>query len=133
MIKISGGTAKQRRYLRPWAETLHRLLLEGGDVVIKLDRLDEVHGTAWMCEDQTLEVELDRRLKLKHLALTLCHEFVHLQQFQQGRLKIGEHYNWRGERYNDTDYWSQPWEREAYARQARVKRLAEYELLQLSA
>lgn len=43
---------------------------------------------------------------------TLAHEMVHVKQFARGELDENLTY-WKGRNHGNTDYWDQPWEREA--------------------
>tara|TARA_B110000503_G_scaffold85316_1_gene129716 strand:+ start:805 stop:993 length:189 start_codon:yes stop_codon:yes gene_type:complete len=43
---------------------------------------------------------------------TLAHELVHVKQFARGELSDNLQY-WKGKDCSDTDYWKQPWEKEA--------------------
>lgn len=55
------------------------------------------------------------------LEYILCHEFVHLQQFDRGDLKANLDYTeivWKGERYDSsTSYEDREWEEEAFSMQ----------------
>jgi hypothetical protein len=43
---------------------------------------------------------------------------VHVKQYAKGELKerykYGHKQLWKGKDHSDTDYWDQPWEKEAY-------------------
>ena len=43
---------------------------------------------------------------------TLAHEMVHVKQFARGELDCSLQY-WKGSNHTDTEYWDQPWEKEA--------------------
>jgi len=43
---------------------------------------------------------------------TLAHEMVHVKQFARGELSSSLQH-WKGRDHSDTDYWDQPWEKEA--------------------
>lgn len=61
---------------------------------------------------------------------TLCHEFVHLKQFLTGKLRHSEEnpgmWNWCGMEFcpKKTDYYSQPWEIQAFERETLLFRRA---------
>lgn len=53
----------------------------------------------------------------------ICHEAVHISQYADGRLKMDEQGKvyWNGEGYGkETDYYSRPWEREAFKKQNKI-------------
>ena len=43
---------------------------------------------------------------------TLAHEMVHVKQFARGELSSSLQH-WKGRDHADTEYWDQPWEKEA--------------------
>jgi hypothetical protein len=43
---------------------------------------------------------------------TLAHELVHVKQFARGELNE-QLTHWKGRDHSDTEYWDQPWEKEA--------------------
>lgn len=53
----------------------------------------------------------------------ICHEMVHLKQYESGDLKLeGTTFFWKGQEYNHTDYWSRPWEIEARREQIDIEK-----------
>lgn len=56
----------------------------------------------------------------------LCHEFIHLKQYQEGRLKISSDFQkvwWEGKEYDDsTPYGNREWEKEAFSMQNKLWR-----------
>ena len=62
-------------------------------------------------------------MTVTELAVTLCHEMVHVRQMVVGLLKNGN--TWRGKVYPaDTDYLILPWEVQAFSRQEIIFRRA---------
>lgn len=61
---------------------------------------------------------VDRRNFIIDVALygnwlaTLAHEMIHVKQFARDELDMGLCY-WKGKDHTRTDYWKQPWEKEA--------------------
>lgn len=53
----------------------------------------------------------------------LAHELVHVKQFARKELTENLQY-WKGNDHSDTDYWDQPWEKEA--RRLQKKMMIEY-------
>ena len=67
-------------------------------------------------EEDGITLFLNPKLKKKMVITTLFHEFVHAKQYINGELEIGEGKapsRWNGEPF-DGDYYSLPWEKEAY-------------------
>lgn len=55
---------------------------------------------------------------------TLAHEMVHVKQFARGELSSSLQH-WKGRDHSDTEYWDQPWEKEA--RRLQNKMVLEFE------
>ena len=74
--------------------------------------VDNSQGAEGYCEP------LDRRTFIIDVALygnwlsTLAHEMVHVKQFAKDELDMALCY-WKGKDHTKTDYWKQPWEKEA--------------------
>lgn len=64
-------------------------------------------------------ITIDSRLSKKETLLALAHEMVHLKQYAKGEMKDifrpTRMVKWHGNKYlyEEFDYWSSPWEREA--------------------
>lgn len=57
--------------------------------------------------------------------VVICHEAVHISQYADGRLKMDERGKvyWNGEEYGkEADYYSRPWEREAFSNEYKILR-----------
>jgi len=73
---------------------------------------------------------LDPRTFIVDIALygnwlgVLAHEFVHIKQFARRELDP-QLSRWKNKNYADTDYWNQPWEKEA--RRLQYKMVERYE------
>ena len=64
------------------------------------------------------EIELRKKKSLKSMISTLAHEMVHVKQYAVG--EMNEYDNvWQGKKINirKMDYFSLPWEQEAYSRE----------------
>lgn len=116
---------------------MRRLDLQKQPIVVlkKLKKMKE-----FIAQGQTFpngRVELNPTLPIEELMLIASHEFIHLDQFEEGRLKFqtdnyGNFTNpvWKGKVYSisrkdekDFDYYrGLPWEREAYTAADRVYR-----------
>lgn len=61
-------------------------------------------------------IEIHAGLSSKQTLLTLAHEMVHVKQYIHGELDT-DVTSWYGEQIeDDVDYWSHPWEIDAYGR-----------------
>lgn len=71
-----------------------------------------------------IELDNSRDITLYTFIEVLCHEFVHMMQFLDGRwVQKNTRVYWKGNDLTDTAYYKQPWEQEAFALQ---KPLAKY-------
>jgi hypothetical protein len=71
-------------------------------------------------DEEGITLFVNPKLNKKTLIATLFHEFVHAKQYINGELISGEGKSpsrWNGEPY-DGDYYSLPWEKEAYELEA---------------
>lgn len=73
-------------------------------------------------------IVLDSKATLSNTLQTLCHEFVHVKQFLTGKLSYnGEGgFNWCGMAFcpKKTDYYSRPWEIQAFSQETLLFRRA---------
>ena len=57
------------------------------------------------------------------LLSVICHEMVHLSQYNSGKLKLeGTTFKWEGKSYNHVSYWERPWEKEAKEKQYDIEK-----------
>lgn len=89
--------------------------------VVAVDRL-EADGTFEKIGTNNYLVELKQDLSVSHMLVTLAHELVHLKQYVTKELKSyyvgGTPVDvWRGKRYRNLSYESQPWEIEALTKE----------------
>lgn len=60
----------------------------------------------------------------KAMPLLLCHEAIHLAQFQRGDLELNletKEFTWKGRKYsNNVEYKARPWEIEAFTNEAKI-------------
>lgn len=78
----------------------------------------EADGCCSHLGDYEFEIEINQDLSFEHKMITLAHEMVHLKQFTTKQLKsffLGKDAIdiWNGDRYTNTRYDKQPWEKEA--------------------
>lgn len=102
---------------------LRKLLNVSPAVTVRVAPIKGKHTNGRYWSGQKL-IEVDCRLDWAKALEVLCHEMVHAEQYHEGRLEhTGRMYKWngqlnsnRGTTYNA--YREQPWEQEAFARQA---------------
>ena len=107
--------------LEPYISIIHEILDLKKPVEVRFARVSDVHGE---CMENGTEVIVNAKLRFDHVLRTLCHEMVHAQQFQTGRLKFKNGYDiWEGNKWTESMstartphgvYRSAPWEVEAY-------------------
>jgi hypothetical protein len=135
MIRVTGGTASQRKYIPSVVNFCIKKLMprmKGLDITV---RLKELKGDAYgYCHSdpqgdatridrpREFEIEIHSKMPLRKVLETLCHEMVHVKQYARGELyesvRLAKH-RWQGKYIsNNVDYWDQPWEIEAAGREA---------------
>jgi hypothetical protein len=67
---------------------------------------------------------LNKNMRWEELLIVISHEFIHIQQYESGRLIInGKDYWWEGEHgVFDTYNTSRPFEKEAFSNQNKIKK-----------
>jgi len=130
-IKITGGTASQKKHVRAMTEfCIKKLMPRMKDLYIhvKLVKLEDAYGYClsndeqWHDRPRTFEIELQKGMKLRRLLEVLAHELVHVKQYARGELYVGARnakHRWQGKWMSDNlNYWDSPWEIEAHGREA---------------
>lgn len=121
-IKISGGTASQRKYIESITEFCIKTLMPRMSTLDISIKLCAPQGAMGYCletdSNRTFEIEIDRKLTLRKLLETLAHEMVHVKQYARRELHP-VHQTWCGKTYNPkkVSYWDLPWEIEAHGRE----------------
>lgn len=102
-------------------ELMSPRMLENIYVKIKFRKMD-AHGYASVTEfspsnkPRQFEIEIHPGIGAVEILKTLAHEMVHVKQYAMGDVNI-KGTRWLGSKVEDTDYWIQPWEIEAYGTQ----------------
>ena len=83
-----------------------------------------------MMEENNREftIEVDRKLGIKELVTTICHEMIHVKQYAKKEMDDWSGNGaarWKGKTFNaeKTDYYNLPWEKEAYRLQDKYANL----------
>lgn len=82
---------------------------------IKLKKFKSKHYYGWceQDEDNRFIIGLNKNLSRKEKIKTICHEMVHVRQFEAGDLIMEEVIVWKNKDYTNHNYWTAPWEVEA--------------------
>jgi hypothetical protein len=136
MIRVTGGSASQKKYITSVVEFCQKKLMprmNNLEITVRLKDLTKTDCYGFCTADPDGEAErLDRprafdielnckKMPLRKLLVTLCHEMVHVKQYAQGELYESARQckmRWQGNWMKDNiDYWDQPWEIEAAGRE----------------
>ena len=124
-LDIVGGSKKQQFWAREafvfaldYLLPRHRSL----EITIEFKNLKGVDGWCMWEDDNVNPREFNimvyRGFGRENVIKTVLHEMVHVKQYAKGELKerykYGHKQLWKGKDHSDTDYWDQPWEKEAY-------------------
>ena len=58
-------------------------------------------------DNRTYEIEVDKKLDIEEMIVTVCHEMVHVKQYARNELGIND-------KNDDQNYFDLPYEKEAY-------------------
>jgi len=92
------------------------------NITVELKNLNDENAVGYcMMEDNNREftIEVDRKLGIKELVTTICHEMIHVKQYAKKEMDDWSGNGaarWKGKTFNaeKTDYYNLPWEKEAY-------------------
>lgn len=127
--KLKKSAAEVRHVVRKAVPVLRKLLDFDEDVKFRIAPIKGKYSGRY-CHSNRM-VELDCRMKWDMALEVLCHELVHAEQFHTGKLdtttdKYGRWVSvWHGNRHDNKGttynaYRNQPWEKEAFERQAEL-------------
>ena len=97
-------------------------MLENIFIRIKFNKKLDAHGYASVTEfspsnkPRQFEIEIHPGIGAKEILKTLAHEMVHIKQYAIGDMNVSCT-RWKGSRVETPDYWTEPWEIEAYGTQ----------------
>lgn len=138
-VAVSGGTKRKRELCLIAAPFFCSSLLPRKHPVIELDiclkrklrKEYSIFGECFVNENNRsnsrptcFTINIDSKLKLDTLLLTLAHEMVHLKQYATGQLydysrDSLRYCRWLNKKidYTKLDYWDYPWEIDAHGRE----------------
>ena len=111
-VDTIGGNKKQRELVNDvayWCVNKLMPRMKKLDIEIQINNLkDNAVGYCMMQDDnRTYEIEVDKKLDIEEMIVTVCHEMVHVKQYARNELGINDNHD--GENYYDL-----PYEKEAY-------------------
>lgn len=98
---------------------ISKKLLENIYLKIKFDKKLDVYGYASVEEyndsgkPREFLIEINPNIGARDILETLAHEMVHVKQYAYSEMNESST-RWRGKKVDVEDYWSEPWEIEAY-------------------
>jgi len=134
IINITGGSKSQQKYARSITEFVCKTIMPRMRTLELNIRLrdfgkDSTYGYCIPADDadaarpREINIEINRKLRMRLLLETLAHELVHAKQFARGELyqsSVTMRHRWQGKWMPAKlpNYWDQPWEIEAHGREA---------------
>jgi len=111
-VDTIGGNKKQRKLVNDVAYwCINKLMprMKKLDIEIQINNLkDNAVGYCMMQDDnRTYEIEVDKKLDIEEMIVTVCHEMVHVKQYARNELGIND-------KNDDQNYFDLPYEKEAY-------------------
>ena len=111
-VDTIGGNKKQRKLVNDVAYwCINKLMprMKKLDIEIQINNLkDNAVGYCIMQDDnRTYEIEVDKKLDIEEMIVTVCHEMVHVKQYARNELGIND-------KNDDQNYFDLPYEKEAY-------------------
>ena len=111
-VDTIGGNKKQRELVNDvayWCVNKLMPRMKKLDIEIQINNLkDNAVGYCMMQDDnRTYEIEVDKKLDIEEMIVTVCHEMVHVKQYARNELGINDN-------HDNEDYFDLPYEKEAY-------------------
>jgi hypothetical protein len=126
VVDITGGNKTQRHIAKEVTYFMIKRLMPRLrnieiDVVIRKMTGDAVGFCLCRDNNRDYEIEISNALTVKDFVMTLCHEMVHVKQFVRNEMTADDRLIWKKKFISeDTAYYDLPWEKEAYAMQAKL-------------
>ena len=133
LVAVEGGNKTQREICE---KVVHYMIgqlmprMRTLDIDVQLKNLTgDAVGFCMMEENnRQFTIEADRKMGIKDLVTTICHEMIHVKQYVRkemtDNLVEGGQATWRGRKVNpNTKYYDLPWEKEAYRLQNKYANL----------
>ncbi len=133
LVAIEGGNKTQREICE---KVVHFMIgklmpkMRTLDIEVQLKNLTgEAVGFCMMEENnRQFTIEADKKLGIKDLVTTICHEMIHVKQYARKEMDDWSGNGaarWKTKTFNaeKTDYYNLPWEKEAYRLQDKYANL----------
>ena len=124
-VTVEGGNKTQRDLANDVIHFMIKYLmprLRNIEIEVKLSKMkgDAVGYCLMLDTNREFEIEVSKDLSIKDFVLTLCHEMVHVKQYVRKEMDcVGTRWK-KHEVPAGTNYMDLPWEKEAYAKQAKL-------------
>ena len=87
------------------------------EITIEFEKLDGEYG---LClegvNNRTFTITIEKSLSLHEVISTIAHEMVHVKQYARNELThVDGKHMWKSRLYKKFNYWTCPWEKEAFA------------------
>ena len=111
-VDTIGGNKKQRELVNDvayWCVNKLMPRMKKLDIEIQINNLkDNAVGYCMMQDDnRTYEIEVDKKLVIEEMIVTVCNEMVHVKQYARNELGIND-------KNDGQNYFDLPYEKEAY-------------------
>tara|TARA_Y100000992_G_scaffold148558_1_gene99023 strand:- start:1304 stop:1705 length:402 start_codon:yes stop_codon:yes gene_type:complete len=111
-VDTIGGNKKQRELVNDvayWCVNKLMPRMKKLDIEIQINNLkNNAVGYCMMQDDnRTYEIEVDKKLDIEEMIVTVCHEMVHVKQYARNELGIND-------KNDGQNYFDLPYEKEAY-------------------
>ena len=124
LVAVEGGNKTQREICE---KVVHYMIgqlmprMRTLDIDVQLKNLTgDAVGFCMMEENnRQFTIEADRKMGIKDLVTTICHEMIHVKQYARKEMDDWSGVGlarWKGRTFNaaNTNYYNLPWEMEAY-------------------
>ena len=124
LVAVEGGNKTQREICE---KVVHYMIgklmprMRTLDIEVQLKNLTgDAVGFCMMEENNRMfTIEADRKLGIKELVTTICHEMIHVKQYAKKEMDDWNGVGlarWKTKTFNaeNTNYYKLPWEKEAY-------------------
>lgn len=117
-VQAYGSNKKKREFAKSVVNWYcHKRLsrFKNLDIIIDFVKLDDEYaGFCVKLDKRIYVIELDYKLNIKDMCLTICHEMTHVKQYIRKELEYTDQsIIWKSRKYITENYLSQPWEKEA--------------------
>lgn len=122
-VNAYGSTKKKRDFaisVVNWYCNKRLSRFKNLDIIIDFVKLDDEYaGFCVKLDKRSYVIELDYKISIRDMCLTICHEMTHVKQFIRQELEYTDHsVIWKSRKYTTDDYLAQPWEKEAIKEEA---------------